>query len=95
MHSSKRNLYIGASATVLFGAIVFAFLLPYAPEPAPKLPIVIDPVHSPPPPPKPLPPVRPEDIQLQVWTAITPLAYKRARETFNTADPATKWDQKK
>ena len=55
MNSSKRNLYIGASATVLFGAIVFAFLLPSAPEPAPKLPIVIEPVHMPPPPPEPTP----------------------------------------
>lgn len=52
MNSSKRNLYIGASATVLFGAIVLAFLLPTAPEPAPKPAIVIEPVHMPPPAPE-------------------------------------------
>lgn len=52
MNSSKRNLYIGASATVLFGAIVLAFLLPKAPEPAPKPAIVIEPVHMPPPAPE-------------------------------------------
>jgi hypothetical protein len=40
---------------------------------------------QPPPPPKPLPPVRPEDIQLQVWAAISPLAYKGASEGFTQA----------
>jgi hypothetical protein len=38
---------------------------------------------QPPPPPKPLPPVRPEDIQLQVWTAITPLEYQNVQESFS------------
>ena len=50
---------------------------------------------QPPPPPKPLPPVRPEDIQLQVWTAITPLAYKKVAESFKTAAADTTWEQKK
>lgn len=37
---------------------------------------------QPPPPPKPLPPVRAEDIQLQVWVAVTPLRYTPAEEQF-------------
>ena len=52
MKMSKRNLFVGASAAVVFGAIVLAFFLPAAPESAPKPAIVIEPVHMPPPAPE-------------------------------------------
>jgi hypothetical protein len=50
---------------------------------------------QPPPPPKPLPPIRPEDIQLQVWTAITPLAYQTASERFETKVSKEEWPKSK
>jgi hypothetical protein len=50
---------------------------------------------QPPPPPKPLPPVRPEDIQLQVWAAVSPLAYQGAREGFTQTPHSTNAKAKK
>ena len=50
---------------------------------------------QPPPPPKPLPPIRPEDIQLQVWTAITPLAYQSASERFEKKVSKEEWPESK